>query len=318
MPCTRNAFRLIALSLFAVPALAAPETSTPERDGMLVSTSWLAEHLEDPDLVLLHVGDEAGYASAHLPGARHIALDDISTSSMEEGGLHLQMPAPEELRQRLASFGISDGSRIVVYWGKDWISPTTRVLFTLDYAGLGKNASLLDGGQPLWVKEGRRVTAELPPTAKPGTLAPLRLQPLVTDAAFVRAHLAAPGFAIVDARNPDFYSGARAGGMPEKPHKSGHIAGARSIPFDSILDEDGRLRTVKDLAERFAKAGIRPGDTVVTYCHIGQQATATLFAARALGHPVLLYDGSFEEWSRLPDAPVDGPPPAKPVPEPAP
>jgi thiosulfate/3-mercaptopyruvate sulfurtransferase len=213
------------------------------------------------------------------------------------------MSAPDKLRSQLSALGISDDSRVVVYYGKDWVSPSTRIVFTLLYAGLTR-VSLLDGGMEAWTKDGHQVTDAAPPP-RAGTLSPLTPTPLVVDAAFVQSHVNARGFAVVDARDGEFYSGARQGG-PQDHRKSGHIAGARSVPFTSVMTDDLKLKPRDELTAIFTKAGVQPGDTVITYCHIGQQATATLFAARALGHPVLLYDGSFEDWARR-DLPVDNP-----------
>ena len=294
---------LVVAALLIGPIAA--HASTP-RDSLVVSTAWLAGHLTDADLVLLHVGDKAEYDAHHLPGARFVALSDISVSDRSEQGLVLEMPPADDLRQRLAALGISDNSRIVVYYGKDWISPTTRVLFTLDYAGLGDRSALLDGGMDAWVRDGHAVTSEMP-AARTGTLAPLKVRPIVVDAGFVQAHLDKPGFAIVDGRTASFYDGTETGGSKERPHRTGHIAGAHSVPFSEIADDRFMLRPPEALAAIFDKAGVKPGDTVIAYCHVGQQATAVLFAARTLGHPVLLYDGSFEDWSRRPGAPVDNP-----------
>jgi len=97
------------------------------------------------------------------------------------------------------------------------------------------------------------------------------------------------------------------GGSAERPHKTGHIEGAVNVPFSEITNGASQFKTVDELRALFTAAGVKPGDTVVAYCHIGQQATATIFGARLLGFPVLLYDGSFEEWSRLPNAPVTNP-----------
>ena len=91
------------------------------------------------------------------------------------------------------------------------------------------------------------------------------------------------------------------------------MTGARSIPFDTTTTDDLLLRSDRELRALFAGAGVAPGDTVITYCHIGRQATAVLLAARLLGFEVRLYDGSFEEWSRLPDHPVAGPAGAAPA-----
>ncbi len=276
------------------------------RDQLVVSTAWLAQHLDDPDLVLLHVGDKAEYEARHLPGARFVVLSEISVSDRTGPGLILEMPPAEDLRQRLASLGISDTSRIVVYYGKDWVSPSTRVVFTLDYAGLGDRVSLLDGGMGAWTRDGHPVTDVVPPP-RTGTMSPLKTRATVVDAAFVRAHLGRPGFAVVDARDPDLYNGVATGGSKDRPHRTGHIAGAVSVPFSQLADDNVMLRSTGELAAAFKKAGVQPGDTVIGYCHVGQQATATLFAARLLGHPVLLYDGSFEDWSRHPEYPVDNP-----------
>ena len=297
--------RLVALAVAIAAALvatrsplagAAPAHGVP----LVVSSAWLAEHLTDPNLVLLHVGDAAEYTRAHLPGARLVAQRDVSVSSHDhENGLMLEMPSVDTLRAQLQRLGISNDSRVVVYYGNDWVSPATRIVFTLDYAGLGARTSLLDGGMQQWIAAGRPVTTDVP-AAREGTLSPLRVQPLVVDAAWVKSRLGARGVAIVDGRAPSFYDGVEATG----PRK-GHIPGARSIPFTELADDKLSIRSRAELVKLFADAGVQPGDTVVGYCHIGQQATAMLFAARLLGHPIRLYDGSMQEWSRRTELPVE-------------
>lgn len=272
--------------------------------GLLVTVGWLAAHLTDPDLVLLHIGDRAEYDAAHLPGARFASLKELSLPATGPDDLRLQMLPPEQLRPRLEALGISDDSRIVAYFGSDWVSPATRLLFTLDYAGLGANAALLDGGQPAWVRAGHAVSAEVP-APRSGKLQPLQVRSSIVDEKFILEHLGKAGFALLDARDSVYFDGVETGGPKERPHRAGHIAGARSLPFSVITTDDLHLRSAEELRALFAGAGVQPGDVVVTYCHIGQQATAVLFAARALGHEVRLYDGSFEEWSRLPDNPVE-------------
>ncbi|MBK8594612.1 MAG: sulfurtransferase [Holophagales bacterium] len=308
MRTTRTALTLLAiLSLARGAALAKePTAASNSRESMLVTVAWLAQHLSDPGLVLLHVGDKVEYEAWHIPGARYVAVSDISVSDRTGGGLTLEMPSAEELRQRLAALGISDGSRIVVYPGKDWLSPATRVMFTLDYAGLGARAALLDGGMDAWVAEGHPVTASVPAPGA-GTLSPLKTRPIVVDAGRVREALGRPGFAVVDGRSVSYYDGIDTGGAREKRHCTGHIAGAGNAPFSAVFDDDQKLRSPEELAALLAKAGVKEGDTVIAYCHIGQQATAVLFAARTLGHPVMLYDGSFEDWSRRAGFPVESP-----------
>lgn len=296
---------LIAMALAALPAGAQQTTATP-RESLLVDVGWLAAHIDDPKLVLLHVGDEAEYAAAHLPRAQLVPYRDpersLWASDHSGKGLMLEMLPAEVLRTRLEKFGIRDDSRVVVYYGKDWISPTTRVLFTLDHAGLG-SVSLLDGGQTAWVAAGHPTTADVP-VVPAGKLSPLTLRPTVVDAAFVREHRGKAGFAVVDGRSRSFYDGVETGGSHDVPHKTGHIAGAGSVPFTDVVGDDLKWKSPADLAALFEKAGVKSGDTVIGYCHIGQQATAMLFAARTLGHRVLLYDGSFEDWSRT-DGPVE-------------
>jgi thiosulfate/3-mercaptopyruvate sulfurtransferase len=186
-----------------------------------------------------------------------------------------------------------------VYYGGDWVSPTTRIVFTLDQAGLGGRTSLLDGGMRAWVAAGGAVTKETP-AVRTGKLSALAAKPLVVDAAWVQSRIGRPGVAIVDARAASFYDGIEATG----PRK-GHIPSAKSFPFTEIAGDDLKLYTRAQLAARFAKAGVAPGDTIVGVCHIGQQATAMLFAARLTGHPVRLYDGSMQEWSRRTELPIE-------------
>lgn len=279
------------LTVFAwILLCAAPAAAEP----LLLSTAQLAERLNDPKLVLLHVGEKSSYDAAHIAGARF--ADVRASLHMRAGDLTLQMLPADLLRERLAALGISDDSHVVVYQSDDWFSPATRLMLTLHYAGL-ERVSLLDGGLPAWVREKRPVTADvLAPRA--GALSPLTLRPVVVDGAFVQANVGKPGVAVVDARTAAFYSGAQTGGNQAAPHKTGHIDGAVSVPFNTLATADGLMKPEAELRALFAAAGVKPGDTVVAYCHIGQQATAVILAARLLGHTVLLYDGSFEDWSR--------------------
>jgi thiosulfate/3-mercaptopyruvate sulfurtransferase len=281
--------------VFAAAAVHAADV----RDALVVSPAWLAAHLNDPELVLLYVGQKQDYDARHIPGARYLNYQDLAVSDRSPGGLTLQMLPADTLKQRLEAAGISSTSRVVVYFSGEnaYVSPSARVMFTLDYAGLGNRASILDGGLEAWTRAGQPVTADVP-AARTGTLPPLSIRPIVVDAEFVRANLATPGIAIVDARNVGFYDGTQTGGNPTGPHKTGHIQGARSVPFSDTVNANNTLKPAADLQKLFADAGVKPGDTVVAYCHIGQQATQVILAARTLGFSVRLFDGSFEEWSR--------------------
>ncbi|HEX9367542.1 MAG TPA: rhodanese-like domain-containing protein [Vicinamibacterales bacterium] len=297
---------IAAVTLFGAAPLQAvaqaPDASA--RDRVVVSAAWLARHVNDPDLVLLHVGAKPTYDAGHIANARYVNFRDLATGDGTAPGLTLEMLPTDVLHDRLAALGISDRSRVVVYQSDDQWTQSTRVMLTLDYAGLA-GVSWLDGGQKAWTKAGQPLSTD-PPAAKTGTLSPLKPRPIVVDADFVKAHLNTPAFAVVDARLPAFYEGSRTGGRAPAEHKTGHIAGALNAPFDSFTSADVQLKPAEDIAAVFVKAGVKPGDTVIGYCHIGQQATAMLFAARSLGYRVLLYDGSFEDWSTR-DLPVDNP-----------
>ncbi len=271
---------------------------------VLVTSSWLSQHLRDRNLVIVQVGPKEDYDKEHVAGARFIQLSDISTP-FKEGTLNLEMPAPDTLRRHLEALGISDASQVVVVFTSEWVSPATRVVFTLNYAGLGDRAKLLDGGLPAWKRAGYAVTADAP-RVTPGHIAAPQNPSLIVDNAFVQAHQSAAHFKIIDARAPQFYAGPPikgTGGRGDSP--AGHIAGAMNIPFTTLFDDSAIVLTRTMLAEKFREAGVQKGDTVIAYCHVGQQATVVVLSARLLGIPVRLYDGSMQDW-QMRKLPLEG------------
>ena len=139
----------LLFAMSAAVASAGGQAARPSRADLLVTPAWLTAHVNDANLVVLHVGmdSRAEYAKAHIPGARYLELDDIAVSSMNHtDSLMLELPSAEKLRAQLAALGISDNSRVIVSFGGDDVSPSTRVMLTLYYAGLGARSSLLDGG----------------------------------------------------------------------------------------------------------------------------------------------------------------------------
>lgn len=281
----------IAILAGAFAGFAAPTTA--QEPDLLVSVDWLASHLGDDNLVLLHLGPDSAYAVEHIPGAVNISIMDVSDpSSHQQGSLILEVPEANAFQASLRSWGVSDDSRIVVYWGEEYVTPTARAVFTLDWAGLGDRTSLLDGGLTAWKAAGKTVTADVP-TPAPGDVTVHARRDLVVDADWVQAHEHAAGYHLVDARAPAFFDGVR-----EDRGVAGHIPGAGSVPWTTLIDEETLLlHSPAELRELFAAAGVKDGDTVVGYCHIGQYATLMLFAARLLGHDVLLYDGAFQDWA---------------------
>jgi thiosulfate/3-mercaptopyruvate sulfurtransferase len=297
------------VSMLVVVAGAGRPTSAQSAPGLTVTTAWVADHLKDPDLVILHVGPPAGYATAHVPGARLAASPAFSVTGQGADGsaLNLQMPDEETLRKGLENLGISNNSRVVVYAPAPNGTPlATRLVLTLQYAGLGARTHLMQGGLTEWVAEGRPTT-DVVPEPKPGTLSALKVVPLIVDGDTVEAQRKTAGVRVIDARARTLYDGVQTGGNQANPHKTGHIEGAVSVPFNSTYDAQGRFKSVDELRAIFTEAGVKPGETVIAYCHIGQQATATIFAARLLGYDVKLYDGSFEDWSKRPNAAVTNP-----------
>ena len=299
--------RLAIASLVIVSALVPGEVRAQNdpRAALLVSTDWLAKNLQNPKVVVLHAGDRRSYDAWHIPGARFVNLEELATSDHETpGALMLQVPELPKVRESLQKLGISDDSKIVVYFNGDRFTPATRLILTLDHVGLGAQTSLLDGNLETWRDEKRETTTDATP-AKTGSLSPLRARGLIVDGDFVQSNIGRPGVSVVDGRAPVFYDGVQTGRGMHAPHKTGHIAGAKSIPYSSVTDTRNRLKSREELAAIFAKTGVKPGDTVVGYCHIGLQATGMLFATRSLGHKVLLYDGSFEGWSARPGSLVE-------------
>ena len=298
----RIAVGMVALVLASGPSAVAGQDDA--RSRLVISVDQLAGSLDDSNVVLLHVGDRAEYDAEHIRGARYIDLASISAPrpASPSEGLILELPEPAVLRERLQDLGVSDDSRIVVYYGNDWITPATRVVLTLQWAGFGDRTRLLDGGMLSWKAAGRPVTADMP-QPRQGRVSPLKTRDVVVTASQVKDRLGQAGVSIVDARAPRFYQGQ----YESQGERPGHIAGAKSIPFTDVVDDALKFRNMDELRTLFRNAGVGDSDTIIAYCHIGQQATAIVFAARLLGHPVVLYDGSYTEWGRSADLPIEKP-----------
>lgn len=284
LPLATTAIALAAV-LYTAPAQA-------QAPALLVSPAWLAEHGADRQLVILHVGPKDGYDAGHIPNARRIVENDVALPhDMARGDLMLELPPVDALRATFSALGIGDDATVVVYQGADTpLQSATRIVLTLDYLGLGDRTVLLNGGLAAWRRAGHATTTSAP-AITPGTLRARAVKPVVVDAAFVQALGSRPRHRLVDARAPVFYKG-------DEPTfgKRGHIPGAVSLPFTDVTDMRGEIDRER-LATVFAAAGLTPGDTVVAYCHVGQQATAVVFAARLLGYPAVLYDGAFQDWA---------------------
>ena len=288
-------FALLFVSFLSAAAHRA-STGSSGGPGLLVTTEWLAEHLNDENLVLLHAGWTNGnYKREHIPGARFLWLNSLAKDTPERS---TELPSVKEATAVLRNLGLTRKSRIVVYFEGQNVTPTTRMVLTLTYFGLGDQVALLDGGFDAWKSEGRPVSRDIP-KIKPSTFVPLLHPAVVSDAMWVRAHLSDPNVTIIDARARRFYDGT-AGNPP------GHLPDAISIPFSSVVDSTNRLLSPDSLRIVFERAGVKPGSHLVTYCHVGQQATLVYLAARRIGYDASVYDGSFQDWADR-EFPVEDP-----------
>ena len=272
----------------ALATLAATAEAATPRDDLVVTSTWLASHQADKDLVILHVGTEAGYQAGHIPGA-HLVKDILSVNTPE---LSMEVPSADVLRQKMEALGISDNSRILVYNENDEFQRGTRVMLSLEAAGFGDRSMLLDGGLAEWKKSGHAVSTDAGQVA-PGHLSPLKMQPIIVDADFVQSHAKSSDYDLIDAREAVFY-----GGLVAKLDGDGHIPGAKSLPYTSVMNSDGKLKSPEQLRQMFTSAGYKPGDHVIAYCQVGGQSSAVMFAGRTLGLDMQLYDGSFQDWSK--------------------
>lgn len=293
---------LLLATTLAVPAARKHSSSVKHKasalssDSVIVSTSWLASHLHDPNVVVLQVNmtmkHDAPFSAGHIPGARELPYDVIA---IDRDGLGSQMPTVDSLRAAFEAVGVSDRSRVVVYYSSDAPS-AARAFVALDYLG-HERVSFLDGGLPKWRAEGRPLETTTTPVAR-GSLHPHPQEGLIATAPWIESRLGKPGIALIDTRTDGEYLGtAGRHGMPSE----GHLAGARQLQWQQLFQGDSgsahgeSLKSRAELAKMYADR-MHPGDTVVTYCWVAYRASTTYLVARALGLPAKLYDGSYEDW----------------------
>ncbi len=271
----------------------------------LVSTEWLAQNLEAPNLVVvdgswylptLKRDGKAEYLKAHIPGAVHFDIEEISDRS---NPLPHMIPSPEQFARQMGELGISDRMRIIVYDGAG-LASAPRVWWTLRVFG-ARDVLILDGGLPKWLGEDRKTEAG--PVRRPQAVFATSFDAeAVADLARVRSALETGAAQVIDARPAERFSGA----APEiRPGiRSGHMPGALNAPSASLLDK-GRLRPPGELAELLDKAGLDPERPVITSCGSGVTAAIISLALDELGRPAkALYDGSWTEWASTEGSPI--------------
>lgn len=273
---------------------------------VLVSTEWLAAHLKDPDLRILDAswllpgveGDaKAAYNAAHIPGARYFDIDDISDHRSE---LPHMAPPIEKFMSRLRAMGVGDGHQVVVY-DNIGIYSAPRVWWTFKLMGQ-ENIAVLDGGLPKWLAEGRP-TEDLPPVVRDRHMTVRRQAHLVRDVTQVSSASKLGDHEILDARSAGRFSGAEP--EPRAGLRGGHIPGSKNVPFTTLLNVDGTMKSPDALRAVFAAAGVDLGKPAITSCGSGVTAAIISLALERIGKTDhSLYDGSWTEWGAFPTLPV--------------
>ena len=280
--------------------------------GPLVSTDWLAQHIDDESLrifdatVFLTPNDpDPGYtivsgrdawAEDHIPGAGFVDL--LAEFSDQSVPLPLTMPSPELFAERAGAAGIG-GDHAVVIYGAGSMMFSTRVWWMLRSIGFD-NAAVLDGGWEKWQREGKPTTglvtrypsSVLVPSPRPG---------LWADRNDMLAAMQDQSVCTLNALQPDIYNGdlARYG-------RAGHIPGSHNVYYNSLLNpSDGTYLPLEQLRERFEETGVMQKPRAIVYCGGGVSATMDTLALTILGHPdIAVYDGSMFEWAQDPSLPL--------------
>jgi thiosulfate/3-mercaptopyruvate sulfurtransferase len=272
----------------------------------LVSTEWLAAHLDDPTIRIIESDEDVLlYETGHIPGAFKVDWHaDLNDAIMRDYISHDQFQA------LLRSKGIDESTTVIFYGDKNnWWA--TYAFWVFQLFGF-TNAKLLDGGRLKWEQEDRPMTTDAPaaPTPSTYTAKPRRDERIRAFMADVRKHLDTTG-KLVDVRSPDEYSGKKLH-MPEYPQegamRGGHIPGAKSVPWARAANPDGTFKAAAELRAIYEQEqGLAPTDDVIAYCRIGERSSHTWFVLRyLLGYEnVRNYDGSWTEWGNAVRAPIE-------------
>lgn len=272
-----------------------PELSTQ----WIVETDWLAERLDAPDIVVvdasLHLPNtgrnaKAEYLAEHIPGALFFDIDDIAD---EENPLPHMLPDTVKFASRVKRMGIGDGVRVIAY---DSVGLYSAARAWWMFRAMGHNdVAVLSGGLKKWKAEGRPVEDGEPPRRTPRHLSPRFHAELVRDASEVKALIGNPVAQIVDARSAGRFEGREPD--PRPGLRPGHIPSSRNVPYASLLNADGTLKSEPELRAVFAAAGVDIGRPVVASCGSGVTAGIVALALAMLGRPdAAIYDGSWVEW----------------------
>jgi thiosulfate/3-mercaptopyruvate sulfurtransferase len=278
-----------------------------DRAPYLVRTDWLAEHLQDSDIVLVDCryyfdGRDGAveYAKEHLPSALHLDWSKklIDPATPRPGTFKL--PSPERLREALEPLGISDSSLIVGYddEGGHFVS---RLLATMAAYGYD-NVRVLEGGIVKWRAEGRALTREVPAHARGRLSFDRPSRDIFASIDDVIESRDDPGVVVLDVRRLTEFTGEEA-----RARHGGRVPWARWALWQENLrwEGDRTFRDPAELRQRYERLGVTPDKRIITYCQGGVRAAHTALTLRMLGYPdVRIFDGSWEEWGNRDDVPI--------------
>ena len=272
---------------------------------VLVSTEWVAQHLNDTAIRIVEVDvDTAAYDQGHVPNA--IAWN--WTTELCDTLVRDIIP-PAKFEALMAASGISNGTTVILYGdNNNWFA--AWALWQMKVYG-HQDVRIMNGGRKKWLAEGRELGSQAPTvsTASYRAAAPdLSLRAFLPE---VQAAVKSGSAALVDVRSPAEFTGEILAppGLPETCQRGGHIPGAKSIPWGKACNEDGTFKSPDDLRQLYGGAGVTPDRPVIAYCRIGERSSHTWFVLKhLLGYPdVKNYDGSWTEWGNLVGAPVEKP-----------
>jgi thiosulfate/3-mercaptopyruvate sulfurtransferase len=272
--------------------------------AVLVTTEWLAEHLDDDGIVVAEVDENPDlYDEGHIPGAVKLHWRDDLQDPVER-----DLVEKEAFERLLGERGISNETAVVLYGDKNnWFA--AYAYWYLKIYG-HEDVRILDGGRQKWMDERRELTAEAPSPEQKQYTAKERDETIRIFRDAVREEIATGEKALVDVRSPQEFSGeliSPPGYEQEGAQRAGHIPTAQSIPWALAVRDDGTFKPAQELRELYEAKGVTPDKQVTAYCRIGERSAHTWFVLRELlGYQTVKnYDGSWTEWGNLVDVPIE-------------